>query len=382
MGILDDFSGFIKTPEGMGLLSAAFGGMAGARPGARLNNIGRAGMSGLMGYSHAQDQQMQLSEAEQMKQMRDFQIQDIQRKQAEDEATRQAFTDAYQSPGAQAISMGGNGPTNEAAAMIPYLKPKVDVNSALDNLMKVNPILAMKMKQSMTPEPIKLGAEESLLDPTTYKPIATGMGKTPSLPSAIQEYNFSKGQGYKGTFQDYQLEQKKAGASNVTTTVMPPQKLFENEDKLRDNYRSEPMVKNAAEMQNAFNVIETAYKTPSAANDLAMATKYMKVLDPTSVVRESEFALAINATGLLDKVYNYAHAVATGQRLNPTQRKDFYDSAKAINESFQAEKATVGESYKKLATQYGFKPENVIFQPSGSKKIQSTGTIDFSQLRK
>ena len=382
MGILDDFSGFIKTPEGMGLLSAAFGGMAGARPGARLNNIGRAGMSGLMGYSHAQDQQMQLSEAEQMKQMRDYQIQDIQRKQAEDEATRQAFADSYQSPGAQAISMGGAGPTNEAAAMIPYLKPKVDVNSALDNLMKVNPILAMKMKQSMTPEPIKLGAEESLLDPTTYKPIATGMGKTPSLPSAIQEYNFSKGQGYKGTFQDYQLEQKKAGASNVTTTVMPPQKLFENEDKLRDNYRSEPMVKNAAEMQNAFNVIETAYKTPSAANDLAMATKYMKVLDPTSVVRESEFALAINATGLLDKVYNYAHAVATGQRLNPTQRKDFYDSAKAINESFQAEKATVGESYKKLATQYGFKPENVIFQPSGSKKIQSTGTIDFSQLRK
>jgi hypothetical protein len=219
VGLLDDFSSFIKTPEGVGLLSTVFGGLAGARPGAPLNNIGRAGLAGLTGYSNAQDQQSQLQQAAQMKQLRDFQLNDLMRKQAEEDATRKAFSDAYQSPGAQAISMDAAGPTNAKAAMIPMLKPKMDVNAAIDNLMQTNPMMALKLKKSMVQEPIKLGADESLLDPNTYKPLATGMGKTPSVPSAIQEYQFAKGQGYQGTFQDYQLEQKKAGANNTSLKI-------------------------------------------------------------------------------------------------------------------------------------------------------------------
>lgn len=51
-GLLD----FIQTPQGQGLLSALAGGLAGARRGTPFNNIGRAGLSGLQGYSNAQDQ--------------------------------------------------------------------------------------------------------------------------------------------------------------------------------------------------------------------------------------------------------------------------------------------------------------------------------------
>ena len=50
-GLLD----FISTPEGQGLLSATFGGLAGARRGQPINSIGRAGMAGLMGYGNAQE---------------------------------------------------------------------------------------------------------------------------------------------------------------------------------------------------------------------------------------------------------------------------------------------------------------------------------------
>jgi hypothetical protein len=237
-------------------------------------------------------------------------------------------------------------------------------------------MLALKVKKENTPADYKLGPEETLYSGLNNQPIAKGMGKTPSVTSSIQEYNFGKTDP---KFTDFLLNQKRAGATNVNTTIASPQKLFENEGKLRDDYRSEPMVKGAADMQNAFNVIETAYKNPSPANDLAMATKYMKVLDPTSVVRESEFALAVNATGVLDKVYNYAHMIKTGQKLNPAQRKDFYDSAKAINDSFQAEKSKVGDSYKKLSKSYGFDPEKVIFSPSGNgvrKYNPATGRIE------
>jgi hypothetical protein len=149
-------------------------------------------------------------------------------------------------------------------------------------------------------------------------------------------------------------------AVQVTNEIREGDKRFEKENKLRDDYKADPNVKSAAEMNNAFKLIEAAYQRPSAANDLAMATKYMKILDPTSVVRESEFALAISATGLLDKVQNYAAAVIEGKKLNPNQRKDFYESAKAINESFQSGVKDIENQYSDIAKGYGLEPKNVI----------------------
>lgn len=52
-GLLD----FVQSPEGQGLLSAAFGGMAAARRGQPINTLGTAGVSGLMGYQNAQQAQ-------------------------------------------------------------------------------------------------------------------------------------------------------------------------------------------------------------------------------------------------------------------------------------------------------------------------------------
>jgi hypothetical protein len=162
-----------------------------------------------------------------------------------------------------------------------------------------------------------------------------------------------------------------APAAKVNTTILPPQKTFENEDKLRADYTANPVVKSAAEMNTAFGMIEAAYKRPSAANDLAMATKYMKILDPTSVVRESEFALAVNATGLLDKVRNYAAQITEGKKLNPNQRKDFYDSAKAINDAFQKQREDVDRQYSEMTTGYGLNPKNVI--PSLRRRATDNG---------
>lgn len=40
-------------------------------------------------------------------------------------------------------------------------------------------------------------------------------GGKPDQPTDVQEYEYAKGQGYQGTFQQFQIEQKKAGASQV-----------------------------------------------------------------------------------------------------------------------------------------------------------------------
>lgn len=66
--------------------------------------------------------------------------------------------------------------------------------------------------------PIKVSAGEALVDPRTMKSVFTNP-KAEDTPAAIREYNFAVGQGYKGTFQQFQLDQKRAGATNVNVNT-------------------------------------------------------------------------------------------------------------------------------------------------------------------
>jgi hypothetical protein len=119
------------------------------------------------------------------------------------------------------------------------------------------------------------------------------------------------------------VQLKQASANNMNINM--GEKGFENALKLRDKFTGEPVYKAFQEVQSAKNQIDQAAQMQSPAGDLAAATKIMKILDPGSVVRESELGMAMSATGLEDKVRNYANLVITGQKLTPTQRKDFVD---------------------------------------------------------
>jgi hypothetical protein len=66
---------FLKTPTGQGLIAAGFGGLAGARRGTPLNNIGRAGLAGLTGYASALDRTAQEQQAAEQAELRKLQVQ-------------------------------------------------------------------------------------------------------------------------------------------------------------------------------------------------------------------------------------------------------------------------------------------------------------------
>lgn len=70
-GLLD----FAQSPEGQGLLAAAFSGLANARKGAPLNTLGAAGLGGLQGYSGALDRQTQQTNQAQQKEFQALQMQ-------------------------------------------------------------------------------------------------------------------------------------------------------------------------------------------------------------------------------------------------------------------------------------------------------------------
>jgi len=193
--------------------------------------------------------------------------------------------------------------------------------------------------------------------------IATGKPKEEKPPVSYQEYQLAKKEGFPGTFQQYQdLDaNRKRPVTNVN--VMPEQKVFENTQKLRGEFRAEPIYKAHQEVQSAFNQVKDGLEAKSPAGDLAAATKFMKLLDPGSVVRESELALAMQAGGALDRLTSYASNVANGTKLTDKQRTDFKDlSTKFFNTSAQLFNEKQKE-FSDIAKRYDFNPKDVTGEP-------------------
>ena len=188
-----------------------------------------------------------------------------------------------------------------------------------------SPTLRQVGLKAMTEGPIKVGVEDTLIDPITMQPIRQGMQKSPSdVETAAIVLGLDKKPRTEWTDQDRaaidaQIQKtKRSGAVNLGD-----QKVFDNTLKLRGDFRSEPVYKGFQEIESAYGQINKGLDAKSPAGDLAAATKFMKLLDPTSVVRESELAMAMSATGALDKLYNYAKMLTTGEKLTPSQRDDF-----------------------------------------------------------
>ena len=199
-------------------------------------------------------------------------------------------------------------------------------------------------------------------DPAKFIELTTP--KAEATPSAIKEYQFAVGQGYQGSFQDFQLAQKSAVAPKVMVDMTGGQKGFENEMKLKSEFRSEPVYKAYGEMQSAYGQITDSLKAASPAGDLAAATKFMKLLDPGSVVRESELGMAMAASGALDRAKNYAQLRISGEKLTETQRKDF---AKLANDLFSTATTaynTKRGEFEQMGTAYGLDANRALGAPA------------------
>jgi len=178
-------------------------------------------------------------------------------------------------------------------------------------------------------------------------------------------------------FQSYEISKAKAGAASNNVNVNTGQKGLDNEFKLRDGFKAEPVYKAHQEMQSAYSQIQQSLKQASPAGDLAGATKLMKLLDPGSVVRESELGMAMQASGLMDRLTNYAGMVTSGQKLTPTQRKDFQTLADALyGESVNQFNAKRGE-YEKLGGEYGLNAPRALGPgATGGSKPKDSGIDD------
>lgn len=160
----------------------------------------------------------------------------------------------------------------------------------------------------------------------------------------------------------------------VSVTMNEGQKGFDNESKLRSDFKSEPIYKEFQDTQSAYKQIKRALDQGTPIGDTAAATKIMKLLDPGSVVRESELAMAMAATGKLDRLKNYVQMQISGNKLTPQQRIEFGVLADEFYNAAQQAFNSKRSEYEQLGKDYGLNTNRAL-GPAPAR------VIDFNDLR-
>lgn len=139
-----------------------------------------------------------------------------------------------------------------------------------------------------------------------------------------------------------------------------PKDTFKDVQALRKEFTGLSRIKNFSDVTEAYTRIIKSAKDPSAAGDLALIFNYMKVLDPASVVRESEFAAAAKAGGLGPRIQAAVEQIEKGTRLAPEQRADFVNRATQLYQGAEEQARPIYQTYEEIATARGFDPKKAL----------------------
>lgn len=169
--------------------------------------------------------------------------------------------------------------------------------------------------------PIKVGKDDVLLDPKTYQPL----------------YQPTQGPDLK--------------------------EQFGNEKDLYAQYSNADPVKTYSAVRDAYERVRQSGSLNTGAGDMGLIYGYMKMLDPGSVVRESEFAMAAQAGSYGEQIQGLVQRVLTGERLPESVRQQFVQAAEKLYAESAGNLGAINSQFTQRANTYGVDPTSFIRQP-------------------
>lgn len=154
------------------------------------------------------------------------------------------------------------------------------------------------------------------------------------------------------------LEREKLGQQQTQQQQTQQQQTRSAEFTLQGEYNK--LAQPYREVRDAMGRIEAAGTSPTAAGDAALLTAYMKMLDPTTGVRNEEIRNAENVGGLPQRARGWLEWLKGGAPLADDVRTDFMDRSKKLYEQYQKDYEQVGTQYREQATRQGLDPRNVV----------------------
>lgn len=125
-----------------------------------------------------------------------------------------------------------------------------------------------------------------------------------SLPTSVQEYQFDNAQRAAAGLPERSYDEwlsidanRKAKVAAAQNAGLLSSKQATLANQLSSSFEGSPVVKNFIEIQNKYLNTKANVGQGDGATDIALIYDLMKTLDPTSVVRETEYATGANRSG-------------------------------------------------------------------------------------
>lgn len=178
-----------------------------------------------------------------------------------------------------------------------------------------------------------------------------------NLPASAEEYLFAVQNGYKGSYNDYQDmdANRKRSIVNVNTgTGLNPYQTFQAINTIQDNARQDKDISLFPDVRGAYEQARQAAAQKNSLGDIVLMRTIAKITDPSSAVREEEFATFKSAIGTLPR-YGIAltsNLVGKGQ-LTDAGRQAIMGQITNIYNQRQAAYQNKVDYYNNQAAPYG-----------------------------
>lgn len=153
------------------------------------------------------------------------------------------------------------------------------------------------------------------------------------------------------------------------------QDQFGNEKDLFAQYSNSDPVKMYETVKGGYERVRQSAALQTGAGDMGLIYGYMKMLDPGSVVRESEFATAAQAGSYGQQIQGLVSRIISGERLPEEVRQQFVQSAEGIYSETSQNLGDINTQFSTRAQNYGVDPDMFIRQPEAYQPLQGIVTM-------
>ena len=251
----------------------------------------------------------------------------------------------------QRVGEGMTAPSFDLQRAMPQLMASPEGRKALGEL--------VASQKAMRPEGYTLGEGQVRYEiGADGKPISVAQGapKREPVPSAIAEYKFAQDQGYKGSFQDFEIAKRTAGAPKLAVDLKDPTAIAKAQSDVLKDWRGVVKDTGAMEVADRFKAVKSAVAEANAGNktaDGALIFAIGKIYDPSGAVQEGDKQTILGNRSIPQSIKAYAERALSGQSLLPEERAGLLSIATKLVESkarnLEAQKAP----YTSISQQLG-----------------------------
>ena len=301
-------------------------------------------------------------------QLQNTQLQELLKKRQEEQMAKQLFMRGYKPAvaGVEAKPVEEDGRYLGETPAVAAQPSRFDIASVAPELIALGGTGQAYLKNALDLQQAMSGKTQALAEGATLvrenpltgkiETVATGAPKREPVPSAIAEYKFAQEQGFKGSFQDFELAKRAAGAPKVAVDLKDPTAVAKAQSEVVKDWRGVVKDTGAMEVADRFKAAKSAVIEANSGNkaaDGALIYAIGKIYDPSGAVQEGDKATILGNRSIPQSIKAYAQRALNGQSLLPEERAGLLAVASKVVESkaknLEAQKAP----YSSISQQLG-----------------------------